>query len=116
MYNNEIHILVSGNSSHYTKHYKWNGSSWTSVSTLPYNFYYGSAAVLNNEIHILGGNGGGTTHYKWNDSSWISASTLPYSFYDGSLVILHNEIHILGCTSSSTKHYIIQGKYYKEVA
>jgi hypothetical protein len=35
-----------------------------SVSTLPYKFYYGSAVVLNNEIHILGGSSGSTKHYK----------------------------------------------------
>ena len=31
-----------------------NGGSNVNVSTLPYNFYQGSAVVLNNEIHILG--------------------------------------------------------------
>ena len=31
-------------------HYKWTGSSWSNVSTLPYDFYYGSAVVYNNEI------------------------------------------------------------------
>ena len=28
--------------------------SWSSVSTLPYEFYQGSAVIYNNEIHILG--------------------------------------------------------------
>ena len=27
---------------------------WTSASTLPYEFCYGSAIIYNNEIHILG--------------------------------------------------------------
>ena len=60
---NQIHILggyVSPNDR--VAHYKWNGSSWTSVSTLPYNFNYGSAVVLNNEIHILGGRDNSTKH------------------------------------------------------
>ena len=68
MLNNEIHILGSnsGESGTPKKHYKWDGSSWTSVSTLPYYFYNGSAVVLNNEIHILGGGSSGTLtkHYK----------------------------------------------------
>ena len=68
VYNNEIHII--GGNGTYTKHYKYNGSSWTSVSTLPYNFYSGSAVVYNNEIHILGGGNGQTKHYKYNGSSW----------------------------------------------
>ena len=111
MLNNEIHILGSGiGSSNYIKHYKWNGSTWTSVSTLPYNFYDGSAVVLNNEIHILGsGSGSGTAldHYKWNGSTWTSVSTLPYNFYQGSAVILNNEIHILGGSNHDTEHYKI---------
>ena len=62
VYNNEIHILGSNDSSCYTKHYKFNGSIWEEVSTLSYDFYYGSAVVYNNEIHILGGNGGNYEH------------------------------------------------------
>ena len=44
-------------------------NKWTEISTLPYNFYYGSAVVYNNEIHILGGISGGSTstkQYKYN--------------------------------------------------
>ena len=33
VYNNEIHILGSNNSGNYTKHYKYNGSSWTTNIT-----------------------------------------------------------------------------------
>ena len=107
VYNNEIHILGSYGSSYRTKHYKWDGSSWTKVSTLPYDFRYGSAVVYNNEIHILGGSGGNTKRYKWNGSSWTSVSTLPYSFYRGSAILYNNDIHILGSDDSSyyTAHY-----------
>ena len=59
--NNEIHILGGYNGN--TKHYKYDGSTWTSVSTLPYGFRHGSAVVLNNEIHILGGYDSRTKHY-----------------------------------------------------
>ena len=51
-----------------------------SVSTLPYEFYQGSAVVLNNEIHILGSRDDSNTpvrdkyHYKYNGTSWASAS------------------------------------------
>lgn len=102
--NNEIHILGSGYDAYWVNHYKWDGSSWTSVSTLPYGFS-GSAVVLNNEIHILGSGVIGETqnHYKWNGSSWTSVSTLPWLFIDGSAVVLNGEIHILGTNSSSSK-------------
>ena len=51
-----------GEGSYRTKHYKYDGSTWTNVSTLPYSFYWGSAVVLNNEIHILGGGDSSSGH------------------------------------------------------
>ena len=127
--NNEIHILGSSDDSTYTKHYKYNGTSWESVSTLPYYFYEGSAVVLNNEIHILGSgysNSSGTHsyakyHYKYDGTSWKSVSTLPYTFYRGSAVVLNNEIHIIGGTigpgyDTTRKHYKFNGSSWTEVA
>lgn len=104
--NEEIHIMggTDGTSIANTNHYKWNGTEWVSVSTLPYKFY-GLAVVYNNEIHILGGTDSTTKHYKWNGSSWAEVSTLPYDFYGGSVVVYNNEIHILGGTNSKTNHY-----------
>ena len=64
VYNNEIHILGSESTGRGTNHYKWNGSSWLSVSTLPYEFYDGNAVVYNNEIDILGGDAYGTDRSK----------------------------------------------------
>ena len=89
-------------------------SGCVSESTLPYDFYNGSAVVYNNEIHILGSSGSDSTkHYKYNGTSWVSVSTLPYSFSNGSAVVLNNEIHILGGNSGSgssnyTSHYILK--------
>ena len=84
-----------------------------SVSTLPYNFYDGSAVVYNNEIHILGGipSDARTNHYKYNGTEWTLVSTLPYNFYYGSAVVYNNEIHILGSNASGTytKHYKYNG-------
>lgn len=119
--NGEIHILGSNESSCYTKHYKWNGTSWVSVSTLPYNFRFGSAVVLDGEIHILGSADTTSTfkyHYKWNGSSWVSVSTLPCYFYYGSAVVLNGEIHILGCQEQSFRkiHYKWDGASWAEVS
>ena len=101
----------------YRKHYKWNGSTWTSVSTLPYDFYYSSAVVLNNDIHILGSGGSvyNTKHCKWNGYTWESVSTLPYGFHNGSAVVLNNDIHILGGGGSGyfTNHYSYVETYIK---
>ena len=113
VYNDKIHILGGGYSSNYTSHYKFNGTSWESVSTLPYRFSRGSAVVYNDKIHILGGDSDSsyfTSHYKFNGTSWESVSTLPYSFSNGSAVVYNDEIHILGGGDSSyyTKHYLVR--------
>ena len=108
VYNNEIHIL--GGIGGRTAHYKYNGSSWVSVSTIPSSVTCGSAVVYNNEIHILGGIGDYTRHYKYNGSSWVSVSTIPYGHSFGSAVVFDNEIHILG-TSSGSNYYKNHYKY-----
>ena len=115
--NNEIHIL-SGDSG-YTKHYKYNGSTWTSVSTLPYDFRNGCAVVLNNEIHILGSYSDNyTKHYKYNGSTWTSVSTLPYNFYDGCAVVYNDNIHIMGSSNSNyyKYHYKYNGSTWTKVS
>ena len=105
VFNNEIHIM--GGDGVYRNHYKYDGSTWISVSTLPNNFYQGAAVVYNNEIHILGSNysGSRSMHYKYDGSAWASVSTLPYEFYQGAAVVYNNEIHIIGGNYAVTNHY-----------
>ena len=91
------------------------GFDWGGASTLPYDFYLGSAVIYNNEIHILGSSNSSsnTKHYKYDGSTWTSVSTLPYNFRYGSAVVYNNEIHILGSNNSSDykKHYKFNVKY-----
>ena len=120
MLNGEIHIL--GGAASTKKHYKWDGTNWTSVSTLPYEFCFGAAVVLNGEIHILGSDYSSSYykyHYKWNGSSWTSVSALPYNFYYGSAVVLDGEIHILGGSHDSStdrRHYKFDGSSWTTVS
>lgn len=115
--NNEIHVM--GGSYAQTSHYKWNGMSWSSVSTLPYSFKYGSAVVYNNEIHILGGNNTGTGryHYKWNGTSWSSVSTIPIDVDGGYAGIIDNEVHIFADdpTNYMNLHYKWDGTSWTQV-
>ena len=94
---------------------------WISASTLPYEFYYSSAVVLNGEIHILGtfNSSYAKYHYKWDGSSLTQVSTLPYEFYYGSAVVLNGEIHILGGGNSSItrkNHYKWDGSSWSKVS
>ena len=92
--------------------------SWVNASTIQRNFYNGSAVVLNNEIHILGGGGQSLKHHKYNGSSWSKVSDLPYNFQNGSAVVLNNEIHILGGTNSTyyKYHYKYDGASWTSVS
>ena len=123
VYKNEIHMLggiYRGNDTSYSKHhYKYNGTSWSNVSTLPYSFHNGCAVVYNDEIHILGSQNGSYTkyHYKYDGTSWSKVSTLPYDFYNGRAVVYHNEIHILGgyYAPEARYHYKFDGTNWESV-
>ena len=124
VYKNEIHILggvYRGTDTSYSKyHYKYDGTSWSNVSTLPYIFSGGCAIVYHNEIHILGSRDGSysTQHYKYDGKSWSKVSTLPYGFYFGSAVVYNDEIHILGTANSSYSkyHYKYDGTSWSKVS
>lgn len=119
IYNNEIHIL--GNAETYfmncgLKHYKWNGSSWSSASTLPYYFAGKTAVVLDNKIHLIGSSWFKSyystyydKHYVWDGTNWTDAGNLPYSFGYGVLTVINNIIHIMGSNNSENyrTHYKI---------
>lgn len=116
VYDNEIHILGDYLNDSLTAHYKWNGSSWTQISTsLPYDCSEGSSVVYNNEIHILGSKNSSyrTGHYKWDGSAWTSVSTLPYVFYTSPAVVHNDEIHILGGDHDSGNIDDIPTRHYK---
>ena len=118
--NNEIHLVGSSTSGETNYHYRWNGSTWTSVSTLPYKFNNkGEVIVVNNEIHILGGfqSANSQSHYKWNGSSWTSVSNLPYDFDYGAAVVLNGEIHIIGggaSVSDTNNHFVLIPTMYRK--
>jgi N-acetylneuraminic acid mutarotase len=122
VFNDEIHILGTSYSDKQRNHYKWNGTSWTSVSTLPYNFYTGCAVVFNNEIHILGGSTDYLTkHYKWDGTKWVAVSALPYDFTYGCAVVRDNKIHIYGSTANSSvsnyiAHWEWNGTYWNKLS
>ena len=108
VYNGAIHVLGCGNNA--LSHYKYNGSSWSYVSTIPYKLE-GSAIVIANGINILGGYSNETGHYRWNGTNWINESTLPYECYNANAVYFNNAIHLIG-GAKSNKHsiYTISGK------
>lgn len=124
IYRNEIHILGGYNG---RGHYKWNGSSWTQVSTLPDVFCLRvPAVVFQDEIHIFGGyniasNWIYSYHYKWDGSSWTKLTDTPFVSGNCYAFVINNNIHILGSsstesTSSRRAHYRWDGRVYTQVS
>lgn len=117
VYGNALHIIGGTATENRRKHYKWNGTTWTNVSTPPMDVYGGcTATVYNNELHILGGDGGATNHYKWNGTAWTSASTLPMSCRYNATATYHNCIHTMGSAYDSTGllHYKWDGETWAQ--
>lgn len=125
VYNNEIHIMgssmdISGVITASKYHYRWTGTGWLSVSTLPFKLNAGNAVVINNEIHIMGGEGDDSAynkHYKWNGSSWSSVSTLPNATRGGaSACVVGSDIHLIGNGQGSKYHYKWNGSSWSSVS
>ena len=71
----------------------------SSYSSLPYNFYNGSSAVVyNNKIHILGGAGGQAKHYTIIAECYRTYENL-YLFKNQKIYSGHKMIPIKNCTS-----------------
>ena len=115
VFNNEIHIL--GCDSYSLRHYKFDGTNWVSVSTLPFQINGGnckSTVVYQNEIHIFNNQ----QHYKFDGTDWISVSTPPFSLARAISVVYNNEIHVLGNFDSSydKRHYKWNGSSWSSVS
>lgn len=115
VYDNKIHIM--GGTSEPTRHISWDGTTWDTVSTLPFSAMSGACTVVyNNEIHILYYLSS-PYHYKWNGTTWSEASTLPYNVIGACAVVYNNEIHLLGGgTTEFTNHYKWNGTTWSEVS
>ena len=107
--------------------YKYDGTSWTRLTDLPYILYNGWAVIYNDEIHLIGfaledsATNTNKQHYKWIGSGWIVASTLPFPFANAKVVVYNNEIHLLGFYNGSssefnTAHYKWNGTSWSSVS
>ena len=74
LYNDDIYIMGSPNSSYSLACYKWNGSTWTCVGTIPYMPSGGKAVVYNDKINLLGGYDGN----KYTDYHYELQNTYYY--------------------------------------
>lgn len=96
---------------------EYDGSSWKTLSPLPYSFYGGGVVVYNNCLHLLGGYGDYTAFYKWDGSSWTKLTNLPAYLEEGTATVYNGEIHYISTTSDATyyPHYAWNGSSWREV-
>lgn len=81
-------------------------SSYTSLATIPHDFYQGSIVSYGNDIYLIGGSNTNFRLTKYNiiSNSYTSLAPIPYNFYQGSAVIIGTNIFIIGGGfNSSTK-------------
>lgn len=95
VYNNEIHIIYFNNS----KHYKWDGASWTQIDTIPLKRVYMRGCVYNDCIHVVMGGSDddiNRRHYKWNDADgWTEVGLSPFNL-TSSLFVYNNKLCMFG--------------------
>lgn len=118
VYQNEIHILGGYDSANYKKHYKFNGTNWVSVGTLPVQVNNDYAVVCNDDLYIIGYPSGSSTRYlyKYNGSSWSNMGSLPFILYEGVVVVLNNYIHIIQKNGIADGHYRYNGSSWESLA
>jgi len=110
VYNGKIHIL--GGVDNRRNHYVWDGttandsSHWSSVATLPMDFY-GTALVYNNELQALGLGQNSVNnyyHYVFNGTTWQQASIIKDTTYNevaenvnwySSCIVYNNSIYVM---------------------
>lgn len=137
-FNNKLHILgcydpdpdyptvVERLNNKYTRHFAWDGTSWTEEVKVPFNFQEGAVVVINNALHVIGSSADNTDsnystisnlkkHYSYNGYGWSSVSTLPFDFSDNEeccAFVNGSYIQIIGSPTwnSSTSKYVY--KYY----
>ncbi len=107
VYEGEIHIFGSSNSSDSSKHYVYDGNTWTQATSIPYYFMRADAVVYNGEIHIQGSGFTDYTknHYSYDNlNGWHKEFPLKNGFYYGSTVVYNGVIHVLGGSGSSRQN------------
>ena len=122
VYENELHIIGSSNSSYRKYHYKYDGETWSIVSNLPVDFYRSSnlnqrsVIVYEGEIHLFGGTTT-TNHYKFDGTSWTKMSTLPLGFSStgDNIVWVDDENNLRIMVTSANSDSVLGSYYYSNV-
>lgn len=90
-YKGELHAIGSyrhnGGKSHFV--YNKDTKKWTMLNPTPLSFYYSTALVINDKIHVFGGSGSAANHYVWDEvnDTWELLGTSAGSNTESCLLI-----------------------------
>lgn len=105
--NDEIYVFGAGTDG--TKAYVISADGVRrELTSIPYDFTYGSVVYSDDVIHLLGGNDAGsgcTYHYVYENDTWTKLGDLPYVFYKGSAIEVNEKIRLYGGYNNHQKHY-----------
>lgn len=111
--NNEIHLFGSDDK----LHYKYNGTNWIKVGTIPFvTITSYPAVVFNGEIHTFFFNNWIDEHWKYNGTSWTKVGSAPFQPSKSFMFVLNGEIHLFGGTYGEKYHYTYNGTSWTKVA
>lgn len=115
-----IHFAGGLHNNDETYHYRWNGSSWTYIGTIPFKKHaYLKGVIYNNQFYSLSYDG----LYKWSSGSSWTKYNLPYNVDNNTscgFIVFNNEIHILGggsyySTTTKKNHYKWNGSSWTKL-
>ena len=124
-----VYMIGSYTTSYNETMYKFNGESWTNVSTssadghrITFSTHAGAIGVLNDRIYMLGQNDGSvvyTTYQRFNQSNntWSYLGNLPFNISSSSKCIVtteHNGLLYI-TTSNSSEIYSFNGSSFTKI-
>lgn len=96
----------------------WNTTKMSSIKSIPYRFYQGSAVAINTDIYLFGSKYSTTASnhqiaYKYDTltDTYTRLTDIPYEFYQGSAVAVGTDIYLLGNGIRNYKYDVLTDTY-----
>ena len=113
---NEIHIFGLNNGTASADptnlHYKWNGSAWEYVETVPFSISHARTRFLYNDgvIHAIGYSTSAKQHWINDGTGWTNVSDLlPVITRGNSAVVYKGELHLISPYGDTDGDYVWNG-------
>lgn len=96
----------------------WNTTKMSSIKSIPYQFYQGSAVAIGTDIYLFGTKYSTTASnhqiaYKYDTltDTYTRLTNIPYEFYQGFAVAIGTDIYLLGKGTYNYKYDVLTDTY-----